>query len=612
MKDARFRTLFRTSLALGPINICRVALYRLSLKTRIARVCRIKFPPPSGPFFKAQPSCRPSKPVSAWRNRAHYFGWHTEPLAEDSPPDWHRNPFSGVRFKKTGSPWWRLPDFDPEFGDIKIIWELSRYDWVLAMAQRAITGETEEWDRLNHWLQDGLRHNPPYLGPNWKCGQEASIRVMHLAMAALIGHQEKSPCSGLLDLVEAHLVRIAPTIHYAVGQDNNHGTSEAAALFIGGSWLAHTDRSQGKQWERLGRKWLENRVRRLIEPEGSFSQYSTNYHRLMLDTLCMAEVWRQKLGREKFSTLWYERANAAARWLAAFTDPATGGAPNLGANDGARLLPLTDTDYRDFRPTVQLATVLFARWRTYTAEGPWDEPLRWLGVDLPEAAAEPQKSDLFNDGGYAVLRRGGALAMLRYPRFRFRPSHADGLHLDLWMDGENLLRDGGTYSYAEESWLDYFSGTAAHNTVQFDDRDQMPKLGRFLFGDWLTITDLGELKEDRKSSTFHAGYRDRKRAFHTRRVCLEDGKLIVQDQIGGFRKKAVLRWRLMPGAWQKEGNSVTNGRHRLTIKASIPLTRCDLVRGWESLYYLKKRPVPVFEIETRKPGVLISEYCWMS
>ena len=37
--------------------------------------------------------------------------------------------------------------------------------------------------------------------------------------------------------VAAHLQRIAATKRYAQAQDNNHLTSEAAALFIGGSWL---------------------------------------------------------------------------------------------------------------------------------------------------------------------------------------------------------------------------------------------------------------------------------------------------------------------------------------------------------------------------------------
>ena len=96
------------------------------------------------------------------------------------------------------------------------------------------------------------------------------------------------------------------------------------------------------------------------------------------------------------------------------------------------------------------------------------------------------KSRTFDDGGYHVLRAGPALGVLRYPRFRFRPSQADALHFDLWLGDRNLLRDAGTFSYNDpEAREDFFAGTAAHNTVQFDDRDQMPRLGRFLFADWL-------------------------------------------------------------------------------------------------------------------------------
>ena len=67
-------------------------------------------------------------------------------------------------------------------------------------------------------------------------------------------------------------------------------------------------------------------------------------------------------------------------------------------------------------------------------------------------------------------------------RFRFRPSQADAMHVDLWVKDQNLLSDAGTYSYNTDArWLKYFPGTQSHNTVQFDDRDQMPRLGRFLF-----------------------------------------------------------------------------------------------------------------------------------
>jgi len=157
-----------------------------------------------------------------------------------------------------------------------------------------------------------------------------------------------------------------------------------------------------------------------------------------------------------------------------------GDGPNLGANDGARLLQLTDTTYRDHRPSVQLAMALFAGQRAYAEEGPWNHALQWLGVPLPQALASQPGSQVADDGGFAILRRGAAMAMLRYPRFRFRPSQADALHLDLWLDGDNLLRDAGSYSYnTEPKWLNYFGGTASHNTVQFDERDQMPRLSRF-------------------------------------------------------------------------------------------------------------------------------------
>ena len=76
----------------------------------------------------------------------------------------------------------------------------------------------------------------------------------------------------------AHLRRIAPTIRYAIAQDNNHGTSEAAALFIGGTWLALLGEPAGRRWAVRGRRWLEDRAGRLIGVDGSFSQYSLNYH----------------------------------------------------------------------------------------------------------------------------------------------------------------------------------------------------------------------------------------------------------------------------------------------------------------------------------------------
>ena len=627
-----FRSKVSTALALGLPNIVRAVFYRISVKLGLNPVRGLRAAVPQGPFFAA-PVLPPvsAPPVAGWQTAALLFGHLPFPVST-APPDWLANPFTGKRVTQPERAWWLIPDFDPAVGDIKHLWELSRLDWVLAFTQHARNGDSEALHRLNGWLVDWCLHNPPYRGPNWKCGQEASIRVMHLAMAALILGQVQQPTAGLRDLVRLHLQRIAPTVQYAMAQDNNHGTSEAVALFIGGGWLAALGIVEGDRWQQTGRKWLENRATRLIGANGSFSQYSLNYHRVMLDSFCIAEVWRKHLGLPAFSALWQTRALVATQWLRHMVNPMNGDGPNVGANDGARLLQLTDTSYRDYRPSVQLAMALFSDQRAYAENSSWNNSLQWLGVPIPQAQALLPGHLVADDGGFAILRRGVAMVMLRYPRFKFRPSQADALHLDLWLDGDNLLRDAGSYSYnTEPEWLNYFGGTASHNTVQFDDRDQMPRLSRFLFSDWLKTSLFEPLTEDTQITRFGAGYRDRERVTHQRRAILADSYLRVIDKVAGFRNNAVLRWRLMPGDWHLERCSDSSLRvqrgnpdgidghvvpphddetHVLAVQTTIPIVRCEIVQGWESRHYLEKTPVPVLEIEVKEPGTLTTEYRW--
>src|SRR3546814_11984578 len=116
-------------------------------------------------------------------------------------------------------------------------------------------------------------------------------------------------------------------------------------------------------------------------------------------------------------------------------EPANGDAPKLGANDGARLLQLTATGYRDFRPSVQLAASLFRDERIY-GPGAHDDTLEWLDIKPGSRPAAALRSRLLDQGGYAALKRGTGTALLGSPRFHFRPSPADAPHSDLWIERE--------------------------------------------------------------------------------------------------------------------------------------------------------------------------------
>ena len=242
--------------------------------------------------------------------------------------------------------------------------------------------------------------------------------------------------------------------------------------------------------------------------------------------------------------------------------------------------------------------------------GPWDEPLHWLGLvgdGLPaqvEQTISAAPISLFANGGYALLRPGSASwALLRLPTYRFRPAHADPLHLDLWHQGVNLLRDGGTYLYnASPADLALFPGIASHNSVQFDGAEPMPRLGRFLWGDWLQL----ELQPQVETNSVTAAYR----CFHGRhqrqvQVDSDGHRWMIIDTCSSFQHQALLRWRLCSGEWRLEGTCLIGPMLRLQINCDQPITRLELVCGWESRHYGAKTKLPVLEVVVaQSPAIL--------
>ena len=598
---------------LGIVNLADVFFYRLKKKAGLfQKQMPVSFLPVK-PLFRGDcvnrafgDKCKIQQQAEGLLSgKFTFFSYQSVQLPV--PPKWRCTP-EGVEAGNATTHWSAIADFNSAVGDIKRVWELSRFDWLLVLTRAFChTQQRRYLDTLNHWVTDWCQENPVNGGPNWKCGQETSIRMMQTLLAAFLLGEHLEPEPALVDFVLAHCQRIAPTLGYAMAQDNNHGTSEAAALFIAGVWLKQLpaalvkskQRQGAEHFAKVGRKWLENRANKLIENDGSFSQYSVNYHRVMLDSFSMAEFWRQQVAEPAFCCGFYQKAKAATEWLRIMTHPATGDVPNLGANDGARLFVLSDTPYRDFRPSVQLASALFTKVRTYPA-GAWDQPLSWLGIDVKNHHYPVRLSKCFDQGGYCFLSdtASDTELYLRYPRFRFRPGQADLLHLDLWHQGKNIVRDGGSFSYnTSEPWQSYFPGTASHSTVQFDDRDQMPRVSRFLFSNWLEPLKVSTITHEGDSQAWCCAYRDAWGAEHYRKVSLSSHCLMVTDAVKGFNKKAVLRWRLISGHWSLEGNQLSLDGIRLTINSDSSLTRIELVTGFESRYYGEKTPLPVLEVE---------------
>lgn len=605
--NARFLPGALFSLGLG--NVARKGVHSLGVRTRLHPAVRLSARPASGPIFRAIPGSKVQPCHPAWHGTWWAYG-KPLPYGEAQPPDWH-GALGRPGNDEELAGWWEMPPLSHDV-DIKDIWEFSRLDWVVCMAQRIACGNAEESTRLTLWLADWCLRNPPYLGRNWQCAQEASIRVLHLAVAALLLNEDHEPEPALMELLEVHLRRIAATTGYAIAQRNNHASSEAAALFVGGSWLSRHGVPAGSAYERMGRQLLERAVISCTSADGTLSQSSPTYQRLFLDTLSIAESWRTRLGLSPFHPRVVQRVRASVAWLDAMIDPVTGDAPNLGGNDGAMLLPIGATDYRDFRPSLHLAGALFGQ----AVSQPEDEASRslreWLGVPAAASKVAPSTA-LFEAGGFAIVRGRSFHSVLRLPNYPFRPAHADALHLDLWVRGVNIIRDSGSFRYSgSDPEAGCFPATAAHSTIEFDGRSQMPRIGQFLFGAWLSPTNMSAIVTNSESKEITASYRDAWGASHSRYVRWEASRLIIEDSVCGFRSRATLRWHLASLDWSVRNSQLVGAGISVSIAANGVPSALRLETSPRSVHYGEFDRTPMLEIESKSATTFRTTIAWDS
>ena len=608
----KIRAIVSLIFSLGIINVIRVQIYRLLLFLGVHASQRVRYLPSAGDLFNlgtvqfnASKGLRTPK---RWAGTHDYFGWYFMP--SDSIPDWHFDPFSRQTWPGALKPWWTIDEFAAGTADVKCIWEMSRFTWIIPFAQRARLGETSELEKINRWYSDWLKQNSPGLGPNWMCGQEASIRVLHATSASMILGCLDAPSDAFLAFLLNHSRRISPTRSYAIAQRNNHAVSEGVALFIAGTVLEKSGVPEGKRTARQGQRLLERAVARLVYRDGAFSQVSSNYQRMVIDLVTFAELFRRHLGLEPFSRSFYDAGHLLLGWLRDLYIPTSNSVPNLGGNDGSRVNQVLDSDYRNFADSLHNGEAVFScSGRAITPRS--REFLQWLRVEhargwdpLHNCDSRPPLMTVQKFG------RNDSIVFLRQPVYHpFRPANCDALHLDFWRAGENILRDAGSYSYREElPILAVFHGTKGHNTVTFDEEETMPQIGRFLYAHWLRPAKKGKVHST--SPDLAGAYLDSRGNHHYRSVDLGDNQLEIEDRLSGNFRKAVVRWRLIPGDWILSNGKAESPQYTLEIQDAESVPNIRLTRFPESRYYMASELIPVLEIEVNGPTILKTSLRW--
>ena len=414
--------------------------------------------------------------------------------------DWISNPETGFKYSLTH--WSTVNDFNQESGDIKFVWEKSRFTYLITIMRNDFHFQQDNSEFIFKEIESWIDANPTNLGPNWKCSQEISLRILNVY--SLLDfynnsiHLTEERCNKIQNLIYWSLDHVYKHINFSrIAVRNNHAITET--LFLTLSELLFPFIKETKKWAQKGRKWLEKEIDYQIYNDGTYLQFSMNYHRVVIQLLTFGISITEKHNKPLNSKT-YSKAYKSLQFLINCMDSESGKLPLYGSNDGAWFFPFSESDYRDFRPQLNSLHILLTGEKIFESNT-INEDQMWYKLNNSAKKFSPIINSVgiinYHNGGFYIFKEEDYLTFIRCGNHKDRPAQADNLHIDLWYRGENILGDSGSYKYnTTKEYLDYFMGTLGHNTVVVNDESQMLKGSRFIWYYWTQQLNVKTIESD--------------------------------------------------------------------------------------------------------------------
>lgn len=414
---------------------------------------------------------------SEWKNLGSDYNWIT-------------NPETNYTYDNSKH-WSEINDFNPLNGDIKYVWEKSRFSYLLTIMRYDYHFNEDHSAFVFAEIENWIDANPINQGPNWKCSQEISLRIFNWMYLLSFYKNANVLTEPLWDKIQNVIYWSLHHVYYhidfsRIAVRNNHAITETLALAV--CEMLFPFIPETKKWSKKGRNWLEQELDYQIYEDGTFLQFSMNYNRVLVQLLSLGIAITEK-NNKPFSKNVYSKAYKTLNFLFQCLQKENGFLPNYGANDGALFFPLTDTTYRDYRPQLNTLHHLLTGEILFENKEIQEDSFWVLNNRSTQQNFKKLKQEIgamsFDKGGYFICRTENSFTFVRCGSHKDRPSHADNLHIDIWVKGKNILRDSGTYKYnTDKEIVDYFAGTRGHNTVLVGNHSQMLKGTRFIWFYW--------------------------------------------------------------------------------------------------------------------------------
>ena len=535
---------------------------------------------------------------------------------------WNYSPKTN-KYSETDKHWSKISDLNSNFGDIKWIWELNRFTFAYDLSRMYIyTKDAKYVEKFWELFDNFIKSNPLELGANYKCSQEMSFRTNAWIFA--LYHFKDHPSStearilNMIRCISHYGDHIYKHINFSVeAVKNNHSISEATTLTVIGNtfdFLPNANKFFNK-----GYKVLEKEINWQIKDDGTFIQHSHNYHRLVLQNLSWHFVSMFSV-HKSISEKVISKANKSINYFKNVISD-YGEVPNYGMNDGSYIMPLTERDYKDYRPVLQCINYQLNKTLLYEDQNV-NETLLLLNksacIHTTKINENINHPYIINEkGGYHTISYGKFKVHVKSKTYKERPGQADMNHVDIWYNNQCIFADAGTYSYNDDDKvLNYFNGTFSHNTVLINDENQMIKGDRFIWFNWSKskqpiISENEEGIEIQVELVYYNEYS------HIRRIILNINNVIIKDTIINKKNKDTdikLQWLTPLDAKRKDNNTILldNQIWKLSFDSvtenNMRIYYGDYkndFRGWISSTYGEKHPANqiVYNINSDKEKI---------
>lgn len=431
-------------------------------------------------------------------------------------------------------------------GDIRTNWELSRHRQFAVLAKSFyVTRNSCYLEELSELFDSWNEINPFMWGPEWASSMEAAIRLINWLVAAafLQAAEDNLTCDLCARLTRGARVMAAQVRrHYSrFSSANNHtiveavGVGIAAVVFKEDSWLKES------------LSVLSNEIPKQTHADGVNREQALHYQLFVMEAICLLVHVLRASGR-MVPDEWLSHLRGMARYVRECS-VGSGRYMEFGDDDEGIILGLSQDkpEYADY--VLSLVTMEMRDSERWVDDVGNCETVLWLYSAFAIRRAQNFRLvDIrpfahFREGGVTIMRNERTVLAVDHGPLGFAPlaahGHADALSVQLFVDGEPILIDPGTYVYnGNREMRNFFRSTAAHNTVCVDEGGQSEILGSFLWGRKARCSLLNIVEDSRRFCVEAVcdGYAPLK---HIRRVTLSDECIQIYDRFeGGVPHKA--------------------------------------------------------------------------